>query len=62
MRLGCSHLVLNASDVARARELYVGDLGFEPIEYHSKMFAFAAGGVRFSVFGGGKRLADSAGN
>lgn len=62
MLLGCSHVVLNASDVAAAREFYAGKLGFVVIEDHPTMFAFAAGGVRFSVFGGGRRWTADEGN
>jgi catechol 2,3-dioxygenase-like lactoylglutathione lyase family enzyme len=56
MELGCSHVLISASDLKKSYEFYVEKLGLPVIEEHPKMFAFRAGEVRFSVFGGGQAL------
>ncbi len=56
MSLGCSHIVFNVSDLRQSRDFYLGKLGMEPLQDGEGMFAFRAGEVRVSVFGGGKRL------
>jgi len=52
MKLTCSQVLLNVTDLAKARDFYVNKLELPVIEDHPKMFAFHAGDVRFSVFGG----------
>lgn len=56
MELDCVHVVLGASDVAQARDFYVNKLGLALMDDNPGFFAVRAGGVRVSVFGGGKRL------
>ena len=56
MNLECSQVMLNTSDVKRAREFYIDLLGFPVIEEYPTMFAFRAGSVRFTVVGGGTAL------
>ena len=55
MELACAQLLLSVSDIDKSREFYIGKLQMPVVEDHPKMFAFRAGDVRFSVFGGGKR-------
>ena len=54
--IGCSHIVLNASDVKASRAFYIDTLEHPLIEEHPQMFSFKAGSVRFSVFPGGAKL------
>ena len=56
MEIGCRHIMLNASDLERAKDFYLSKLGCPLLEDSGHMFAFRAGDVRFSVFGGGKKL------
>ncbi len=57
MELGCSQIVLNVSDLGQSYDFYIRKLGFPVIEEdEARMFAFRAGGVRYSVFGGGRAL------
>ncbi len=58
MDLQCAHIVLNASDVARAREFYIDRLGFDVLESHPQSFAFRAGHVRFTVTPNGAERSD----
>lgn len=60
MNLGCSHIMLNASDLERSRAFYIDVLGFPVIEEYPTMFAFRAGDVRFSVMGGGHSVQEGA--
>src|SRR5580692_8347614 len=53
MKLECSHIMLNTSDVKAARHFYIEQLGLPVIEEYPTMFAFRAGNVRFTVVGGG---------
>jgi predicted enzyme related to lactoylglutathione lyase len=50
--------MLGVSDLAAARNFYIGQLELPLLEEHPAMFAFRAGGVRFSVTGGGLRQPD----
>lgn len=52
MKLACSQVLLDVTDLGRAREFYVTKLELPVVEDHPRMFAFRAGDVRFSVFGG----------
>lgn len=56
MSLECSHIMMNASDLAESRAFYVETLGFPVVEEYPQMFAFRAGAVRFTVVSGGYRL------
>ena len=56
MPMGCSHVVLGASDLKASRHFYVDLLGMEILQESDGMLAFRAGEVRVSVFGGGRRL------
>lgn len=53
MQLECSHIMLNVSDLKRARTFYIDQLGMSVIEEYPTMFAYCAGHVRFTVVGGG---------
>lgn len=53
MSLECSHIMLNVSDIKRARSFYIEQLAMPIIEEYPTMFAFRAGSVRFTVVGGG---------
>lgn len=56
--LECRHVMLAVSDIAEAREFYIVKLDLPLLEEHPKMFAFRAGGLRFSVMPGGRKLPD----
>ncbi|MCC6572442.1 MAG: VOC family protein [Planctomycetes bacterium] len=55
MALDCVHVVLSATNVGNARDFYVKKLGLKPLEDSPNFFAVRMGGLRISVFGGGKR-------
>jgi catechol 2,3-dioxygenase-like lactoylglutathione lyase family enzyme len=59
MDLECAHIVLNVSEVGKARDFYIETLGFDIVEEHDNSFAFRAGSVRFTVSPGGKTLKES---
>lgn len=59
MNLACAHVVVNTTNVAKAREYYIKRMGFDLIEDHPNSFAFSAGGIRFSVSPNGSELKDS---
>ncbi|MEK7466755.1 MAG: VOC family protein [Planctomycetota bacterium] len=50
------HLVLNASDLRMSREFYSKKLEQTLLEDAQAFFVFRSGGIRVSVFGGGKKL------
>ncbi len=54
----CAQIVLNASDVSKAKEFYINKMGLEILEEHPKSFAFRAGSVRYTVTPGGKALTE----
>jgi catechol 2,3-dioxygenase-like lactoylglutathione lyase family enzyme len=56
MDLECAHIVLNVSDVSKAKEFYIKGQGFDVVEDHPKSFAFKAGAVRFTVSPNGSSL------
>jgi len=53
--------MFNVSDVAEAKSFFVEKLVCPLLEDHPRLFAFRAGGVRFSVFGGGRKLTEEEG-
>jgi len=61
MGLDCKHIMFNVSDVAEAKSFFIDKLGCELLEDHPRLFAFRTGGVRFSVFGGGRKLTEEEG-
>jgi predicted enzyme related to lactoylglutathione lyase len=58
MNLECCHVLISVSDLDLAREFYEKKLALPVIEDHPRMFAVRAGGVRFSILGGGDRRED----
>ena len=58
MSLECAQVILNSSDVLRARDFYVDRLGFSLVEEFPESFSFRAGAVRYTVTPGGRALGE----